>query len=293
MDCGDKESIITIGLPTYNGENTIKRTIESVLGQTISNFKLIISDDGSTDSTQEICQEYVQKDSRVEFIEKKNPHGWIWNFISLVEKTKTKYFVWIAHDDNWDPYFLEKNIRILETDSKIIGSVSKIKLVGKNIGNYFPNQNEHEVEKFEVVFPIKGTYEEKIKKIVESNWILNIYSVFRTTELKKSIIHKVFVNWDFAIILNIIKFGDLHVLDEILAYRDTEGVTAKKSIIKSIKTQKLGWFKTYFPYVHFTIWCIQNLGVKRFFKYNAYFRYLNFHSAKKIFRDIFNEKNIK
>ena len=144
-----------------------------------------------------------------------------------------------------------------------------------------------------MVFPIIGTYEEKIKKIIESNWILNLYSIFKTTELKKSIIHEVFVNWDFAVILNIIKFGDLHVLEDILAYRDTEGVTAKKSIISSIKTQKLGWFKTYFPYVRFTIWCIQNLGGKIFFKYNAYFRYLNFHSAKKIFRDMFNQKNLK
>ena len=293
MNMEDKESIVTIGLPTYNGEKTIRRTIDSILAQTLRNFKLIISDDGSTDSTPEICQEYVQNDSRIEYIEKKEPHGWIWNFTSLVEKSNTKYFVWISHDDYWDPDFIEKNIEVLETNSKMVGSISKIELVGRNIGNYFPNQKEGKLKKIEVVFPIIGTYEEKIKKIIESNWILNLYSIFKTTELKKSIIHEVFVNWDFAVILNIIKFGDLHVLEDILAYRDTEGVTAKKSIISSIKTQKLGWFKTYFPYVRFTIWCIQNLGGKIFFKYNAYFRYLNFHSAKKIFRDMFNQKNLK
>lgn len=287
MTENENESIITIGIPSYNAEKTIRRTIDSILSQTVTNFKLIISDDGSTDSTPEICQEYVQNDSRIEYIEKKEPHGWIWNFISLVEKSNTKYFVWISHDDYWDPYFIEKNIEILETNSKMVASISKIKLVGRNIKNYFPNQEETQLENLEVVHPIKGTYEEKIKEVIDFNWILNLYSVFKTTELKKSIIHESFVSWDFALILNIIKFGDLHVLDDILAYRDTEGVTSKKSIISSIKTQKLGWFKTYFPYVHFTIWCIQNLGGKIFFRHNAYFRYLNFHTSKKIIRELF------
>ena len=293
MNDEEKEPIITIGLPTYNGEKTIKRTIESILSQTISNFKLIISDDGSTDSTPKICQEYAQKDSRIEFVEKNEPHGWIWNFISLVEKSDTKYFVWIANDDFWKPRFIEENINSIENDSKVIASISRIQLVGPNIKNYFPNQKINELDHLELVCPIKGTYNEKIKKIIEFNWILNLYSVFKTDELRNSLIHESFVSWDFALILNIIKFGDLHVVDNILAYRDTEGVTSKKSIISSLKTQKLGWFKTYFPYVRFTIWCIQNLGGKIFFKYNAYFRYLNFHSAKKIFRDMFNQKNLK
>ncbi len=290
MNFEDKESIITIGLPTYNGEKTIRRTMESILAQTINNFKLIISDNGSTDSTPEICQEYVQNDSRIEYIKKKETHGWISNWISLVEKSNTKYFVWIADDDYWDPYFIEKNIEILETNSKMVASISKIKLVGRNIKNYFPNQEETQLENLEVVHPIKGTYEEKIKEVLDFNWILNLYSVFKTTELKKSIIHESFVSWDFALILNIIKFGDLYVLDDILAYRDTEGVTSKKSIISSIKTQKLGWFKTYFPYLPYTFWCMKNLGLRIFIKHYAHFKYLNFHSAKKIARELFYKK---
>ncbi len=56
------EPIITIGLPSYNGEKTIRRTIESILAQTVTNFKLIISDDKSTDSTPQICREYEKKE---------------------------------------------------------------------------------------------------------------------------------------------------------------------------------------------------------------------------------------
>ena len=284
------EAIITIGLPAYNGEKTIKRTIDSILSQTVTNFKLIISDDKSTDSTPQICREYEKKDKRVKYIQNKNNEGWIKNFRSLAKKSDTKYFVWIANDDYWDKQFIEKNINILETNPEIVGSISDIKLVGKNIKNYEIEGKEESLEiknfRHKIVRPIKGTYDEKIKNIIEFNWIINFYSIFRTKELQVSLIDDDFISWDFAIALNIIKFGDLHVLDEILAYRDTEGVTSKKSYISILKTQKLGWFKTYFPYIPFTIWCLKNLGLRILIRHNAYFRYENFHNGKKIIREL-------
>jgi glycosyltransferase involved in cell wall biosynthesis len=282
--------IITIGLPAYNGEKTIKKTIDAVLSQTVTNFKLIISDDKSTDSTPQICREYEKKDNRVKYIQKNKNEGWIENFRSLAKKSNTKYFVWISNDDYWDKQFIEKNVNFLETNPKIVGSISDIKLIGANIKNYYTEEekaySETENSKFRLVRSVKGTYDEKIKNIIEFNWMINFYSIFRTKELQSSLIDDDFVSWDFAIALNIIKFGDLHVLDEILGYRDTEGVTSKKSFIQILKTQKLGGFKTYFPYVPFTIWCLKNLGLKNFIKNNAYFRYLNIHSAKKIIREL-------
>ncbi len=289
------EPIITIGLPSYNGEKTIRRTIESILAQTVTNFKLIISDDKSTDSTPQICREYEKKDKRIKFIQKNKNEGWIKNFSFLAKKSNTKYFVWIANDDYWDKQFIEKNINILETNPKTVGSISNINLIGQNIKNHEIEGKEEGAEiknsKFKFVRPIEGTYDEKIRNIVEFNWIINFYSIFRTKELQVSLIDNVFVSWDFAIILNIIKFGDLHVLDEILAHRDTEGVTSKKSIINILKTQKLGWFKTYFPYVPFSIWCLKNLGVKKFLKHFSFFKYLIFHSQKKIIKEIFKLKH--
>ena len=256
---GEKtEPIVTIGIPAYNGEKTITRTIDSILSQTILNFKLVISDDGSTDSTPKICREYEQRDSRIKYIQQNKNKGWIKNWTFLAENSDTKYFVWISDDDYWEPQFLEKNIEVLETNPKIVGSISNVQLVGPNIKNYYPNQKEiNSTEsnfKFILVRSINGSYKEKIKNVLEFNWVINLYSIFRTDELKKSIIHERFVSWDFALILNIIKFGELHVIDEVLAYRDTEGITSIKSSIDSIKTQRLGWFKTYFPYISYTIW---------------------------------------
>ena len=51
----------------YNGENFVREAVESILGQTFEDFELIISDNASTDATQEICREYAGRDERVSY----------------------------------------------------------------------------------------------------------------------------------------------------------------------------------------------------------------------------------
>ena len=272
---------ITIGLPSYNGERTIKRTIDSLISQTYTNFELIISDDDSSDLTSEICEKYQISDKRIKFIINNDRKGWINNFIYLLDQAKSEYFMWAAQDDYWDPKFIEKNLEILEANSRFVGSISDIKLVGNNLQSYYSNDSQ-----VEFIRKYIGTYEEKVQYILEFNWVANLYSIFRTEQIKKCIIRNKFAYWDFAFLLNVIRFGDLNVLDDVLMFKDTGGVTSKKSLIALLKTQKLGWFKTYFPHFPLTIWCLKNLGLKIFIKNNAYFRHQNIHSTKKIIREL-------
>lgn len=64
--------LISIILPIYNVDSYLKKCIESVLNQTYSNIEIILVDDGSTDNSPLICDEYKKKDSRVRTIHKKN-----------------------------------------------------------------------------------------------------------------------------------------------------------------------------------------------------------------------------
>lgn len=59
------ESLISIVLPIYNGEKYMRKSIDSVLAQTYANWELLIIDDGSTDNTAIIAQEYAAKDHRI------------------------------------------------------------------------------------------------------------------------------------------------------------------------------------------------------------------------------------
>jgi len=59
---------LTIGMPVYNGAASIRRALDSLLAQTFNDFCIIISDNGSTDETQSICEAYAAADPRVTYI---------------------------------------------------------------------------------------------------------------------------------------------------------------------------------------------------------------------------------
>lgn len=63
---------VSIIVPVYNAEKTLRRCIESILNQEYTDFELILCDDGSKDSSGAICEEYQQKDSRVRVLHKEN-----------------------------------------------------------------------------------------------------------------------------------------------------------------------------------------------------------------------------
>ena len=69
MDTNEKVSVI---IPVYNDEKYLKQCVESVLTQTYTNLEIILVDDGSTDHTPEICEEYREKYNQIRVLHKKN-----------------------------------------------------------------------------------------------------------------------------------------------------------------------------------------------------------------------------
>ena len=90
---------IDILMATYNGEKYLKEQIDSILEQSYKDFRLLISDDCSTDSTRQILNEYVEKDSRVVvFLQNKNI-GVLKNFEYLMQKVESECFMFADQDD--------------------------------------------------------------------------------------------------------------------------------------------------------------------------------------------------
>ena len=62
-----KSPRVSIGMPVYNGERYIRQALDALLAQTFVDFELIISDNASTDRTQDICLDYAAKDNRIKY----------------------------------------------------------------------------------------------------------------------------------------------------------------------------------------------------------------------------------
>ncbi len=111
---------VSIGLPVYNGENFLAEAIDSILAQTFKDFELIISDNASTDRTEEICRDYAAKDSRIYYYRNDNNLGAVANYNLVFEKSSGRYFKWAAHDDIIAPTFLERCVKVLEQKPEVV-----------------------------------------------------------------------------------------------------------------------------------------------------------------------------
>lgn len=112
---------VDILLATYNGEKYLSQQLDSILSQTYTNFRIIISDDMSTDSTRKILEEYVQKDKRIVVHMQKKNLGVVSNFEFLLGKVESKYYMFCDQDDIWNEDKIEKTLKKLkETNADLV-----------------------------------------------------------------------------------------------------------------------------------------------------------------------------
>ncbi len=99
--------MVTIVLPTYNGEKYIRKSIESVIAQTYKEWELIVIDDCSVDHTNQIVQEYVEKDHRIKLFKNTQNLRLPSSLNVGFKKSKGKYLTWTSDDNLFKPEALE------------------------------------------------------------------------------------------------------------------------------------------------------------------------------------------
>lgn len=112
-----KTPLVTIGIPCYNVGKFIGYTIKSVLSQTYSNFELIITDDGSTDNTIDVINNYI--DERIVVISDGSNKGISYRLNQQIEQAHGEIFVRMDGDDIMFPDRLEKQVRFLLQNHEI------------------------------------------------------------------------------------------------------------------------------------------------------------------------------
>lgn len=111
---------VSIGLPVFNGERFIREAIDSILSQTFGDFELIISDNASTDGTENICKEYCDRNKCVRYYRNSSNYGAAQNYNQLVQLATGKYFKWASHDDVCAPRLIERCVEILDQEPAVV-----------------------------------------------------------------------------------------------------------------------------------------------------------------------------
>ena len=123
---------VTIIIPIYNTERYLKRCLESVISQTYSNLEIILVDDGSTDNSGIICDNYAKKDTRIRVIHQRNSGVSIARNVAI-DISQGEYIKFVDSDDTMDAFAIEKMISKSSGCDAIISGFRYIDKVNNNI----------------------------------------------------------------------------------------------------------------------------------------------------------------
>lgn len=242
--------LVSLGMPIYNGENYLDRSIESLLQQSYKNFELIISNNASTDRSLAIIEYYASLDPRIKIFNQAEQIPIGKNFEYVLNKSAGKYFMWTACDDYWGKNFIYHNLENLEKNSNLIASISKaeaISIPGLKMGEE----------------SIQSTHSLIRRTIYLINPGINArqYSLFRSSSLKSlNMSNYSFVAADWALAMDMLCMGSYFRDErEIGFYKNLNGRSSNMALLKYETNNK--WIGKFIPLHELTKYILSNHGI--------------------------------
>lgn len=243
MSC--KQPFFSIVIPIYNAEKYLKNCIKSILCQSFEDFELILVDDGSTDSSSEICKKFESKDSRIKFFRKPNG-GCLQTRIYGVEKSSGKYILFCDADDYYLNQYcfskLYKQISIEKIDLVQFKTVSKYPFFIKKTPDSDNIKIINKEDFYQRDYPILLCSYCASSRITGNVWN-KVYKreLFRNMPSSGDI-GRIFMGEDFIINLHLLHNIDkaMFIDSSIYVYRKMIGGTSnfKKDIMKEVDILK-------------------------------------------------------
>lgn len=205
----EKTPLISIGVPVFNGEKGLARALDSLLQQDYTNLEIIISDNGSTDSTSEICEKYVLKDARIKYYRIEENLGSIFNFNRVFELSSGKYFMWAAHDDRREPSFVSACFEKMEQcpDAALCQTHTAMFIEGREEMLCIAH-----LDSFEDVPGLIGRYQETLKHFPATA----IYGLYRSSAMRKTLMFQKVIATDLAFIQELSIYGEFVQVPKVL-----------------------------------------------------------------------------
>jgi len=195
---------VVSGLPVYNGERYLAAAIESHLAQTYGDFELVISDNGSTDATADICNEYASRDNRIKVLRSNQNRGILWNHRRVFEAVESprQYFRWAAADDVLEHGLLKTMVDVLEARPEVeavVPNTRNIDCDDRPIGSMSRALDLQSPDAFERARAVLlGGYQMVIA-----------FGLFRASTLQRLRTRPDYLGWDFVFLWELALHGQM------------------------------------------------------------------------------------
>jgi glycosyltransferase involved in cell wall biosynthesis len=136
------DALISVCLPTRNGAGRLESVVRSIQAQDHANLELIISDNASTDGTEDLCRDLAKADERILYVRQPENVGLLNNFVSAMHKASGEYFRWVGDDDWLAPNCLSRCLEEFLVDERLILVTMAVEFIAEDgvteTGDYKP-----------------------------------------------------------------------------------------------------------------------------------------------------------
>ena len=241
---------LSIGLPVYNGERYLAETFGCFLAQTFQDFEIIVSDNASTDHTEEICRSFAERDTRIRYHRNEKNLGAIPNYNRAFELSRSPLFKWAADDDLYHPHYLDTCVGILDESPDVILAHSRTAFVddrGESFavdpatGNYIdPRTGTAQTTDSPMIADSSIPIVRFWQVLSRARWGTHMFGVMRREMLQKTRLVPNFAGGDRAMLAELALLGRFHCANEVLfSKRFHEKVSWSLN-----QKELLGWLST-------------------------------------------------
>lgn len=201
---------LTIGMPVFNNARTIRRALDSLVTQSYPNFRLLISDDGSTDGTIDICEEYARSDARVDVVRQPKTLNY-GNFRYVLQSAATPLFMFAAGDDYWHHDYVARMIDALDRDPQAVCAVSQVAFMRDGaLHGLAAGTKELTADPTTNIISFLAACDDNSR----------MYGVFRTGVAQRAFPRRNFHAYDWAFSAGTLREGTHIEVPEVLMWRD-------------------------------------------------------------------------
>lgn len=200
-------------MPVYNGERYIREALDSILAQDFEDFELLISDNVSTDATEEICRDYAARDDRIRYSRNDRNLGAAANYNRVFGEARGEFFKWAAHDDVCAPSFLRRCVETMDSSpAEVVLCVPRVYLIDAAGVIIEPDRDD---------FDIRGTG--PVSRLGRFNLRVSrcnaVCGLIRSEVLRETRLIGHYVGSDVVLLAELAMKGSMWQIPEFLFYR--------------------------------------------------------------------------